>query len=122
MPLVLPIYSFLHGHNVVTTDADIVPELKPHDGEIVFRTGPDKFHGPELETILWARGITAVIFVGTAGNGAVLFTLVGGVSRGFDFVVPVDVIPADAAYHEQFADFEMADVMFLHAPHRSDAQ
>ena len=105
----------LHGHNVVTTDADIVPELKPRNDEIVFRTGPDKFHGSELETILRMRGITTVILAGTAGNGAVLFTLTGGVSRGFEFIVPVDVIPADAAYHEQFAVFEMADVMFLHA-------
>jgi nicotinamidase-related amidase len=105
----------LHGHNAVTMDADIVPELNPRAGEIVFRTGPDKFLGSDLESILRARGITTVILAGTAGNGAVLFTLIGGVSRGFDFLVPVDAIPADGPYHEQFAVFEMADVMFLHA-------
>jgi len=105
----------LHAHNIVTMDSDIVPELAPKAGEIVFRTGPDKFLGSDLEAILMTRGITTVILTGTAGNGAVLFTLIGGVSRGFDFFVPVDAIPADGPYHEQFATFEMADVMFLHA-------
>jgi nicotinamidase-related amidase len=105
----------LHAHNAVTMDADIVPELKPQGDEIVFRTGPDKFLGSDLEKILRDRGINTVILAGTAGNGAVLFTLIGGVSRGYDFLVPIDAIPADAPYHEQFAIFEMADVMFLHA-------
>jgi nicotinamidase-related amidase len=105
----------VHAHNNVTRDSDIVPELAPQGGEVVFRTDPDKFLGSDFEKILKERGITTVLLTGTAGNGAVLFTLIAGVSRGFDFFVPVDAIPADSSYHEQFAVFEMADVMFLHA-------
>ena len=105
----------VHAHNNVTANPDIVPELAPAAGEVVFRSGPDKFHGTDLERILRERGITTVILAGTAGNGAVLFTLIAGVTRGFDFLVPIDGIPADGAYHEQFAVFEMSDVMFLRA-------
>ena len=105
----------LHAHNNVTQDSDIVAELAPAPGEVVFRTAPDKFLGSDLEKMLRDRGIATIILTGTAGNGAVLFTLIGGVSRGFDFLVPIDAIPADSPYHEQFAVFEMADVMFLHA-------
>jgi hypothetical protein len=45
----------------------------------------------------------------------VLLTTIGGASRGFNMVVPVDTMPAEMAYHEQFAIFEIADVTFLHA-------
>jgi nicotinamidase-related amidase len=56
-----------------------------------------------------------VVVTGTAGNDAVLFTVVGGATVGFDLIVPVDTMPADTAYHEQFAINEMNDIGFIKA-------
>jgi len=103
---------------VITTamkPADIVSELKPAAGEPVLQIQGDKFYRSDLEKMLKEKGITRVIATGSTGNGAVLLTTIGGVSRGFDVVVPVDTMPGATAYHEQFAIFEIADVNFLHA-------
>ena len=52
--------------------------------------GPDKFLRTDLEKILKDKGITTVIAVGTASNGAVLFTAAGAAFRGLNVVIPVD--------------------------------
>ena len=47
--------------------------------------------------------------VGTQANGSVLFTTVGAAMRGFKVVVPIDTLPADTAYQEQLAIWEIAN-------------
>jgi nicotinamidase-related amidase len=93
---------------------DIVDALAPLADEPILQVQGDKFHNSELEKMLQDRGITTVIAAGSSGNGAVLLTAIGGVSRGFNMVIPVDTMPSDSAYHEQFTIFEIADLNFLH--------
>ena len=57
-------------------------------------SGPDKFRNTDLEKILKDKGITTVIVVGTAANGAVLFTASGAAFRGMNVIVPVDGMSA----------------------------
>ena len=94
---------------------DEVRALAPVAGEPVIQVQGDKFYASELEKLLKDKGITTAILTGSTGNGAVMLTAIGGVSRGFNMVVPIDTMPADDAYHEQFAIFEIEDVNFLHA-------
>lgn len=90
---------------------DIAGDVAPHAGEPVLSAPVDKFTGNDLAKTLKDKGIDTVIAAGTSANGAVLFTAAGAVLRGFKVIVPVDAMPADGAYQEQFVVWELA-----HAP------
>jgi nicotinamidase-related amidase len=47
------------------------------------------------------KGVTTVVIVGTAANGAVLYTSSTAALRGFNVVVPVDGMSGDNTYIEQ---------------------
>lgn len=81
-----------------TTNADVIKDVAPADGEASVRSGPDKFLRTDLEKILKDKGITTVITVGTAANGAVLFTAAAAAFRGMSVIVPVDGISSQDAY------------------------
>ena len=88
------IYSIIAN----STPADVLPDVAPSGDEPHVLAGPDKFRGTDLEKILKDKGITTVITVGTAANGAVLFTAAGAVFRGMSVIVPVDGISSVEAY------------------------
>jgi len=73
-----------------STPADVLPEVAPQAGEPHVLSGPDKFLNTDLDKILKEKGIKTVIAVGTASNGAVLFTAAGAAFRGMNVIVPVD--------------------------------
>ena len=50
-----------------------------------------------------------LISLGFTFAGAVLFTAAGAVLRGFKVIAPVDAMPADGAYQEQFVVWELAN-------------
>jgi nicotinamidase-related amidase len=83
-----------------TTAADVLKEVAPFADEPSVLSGPDKFVRTDLEKILKDKGITTVITVGTASNGAVLFTAAGAVFRGMNVIVPVDGMSARDPYAE----------------------
>ena len=90
---------------------DIATAVQPKPGEPLMSGPVDKFTDNDLAKTLKDKGIDTVITVGTSANGTVLFTAAGAVLRGFKAVVPVDGIPAEGAYQEQFVVWELA-----HAP------
>jgi len=77
-----------------TTPADVIKDVAPEANEAHVLSGPDKFLNTDLDKILKDKGIKAVIAVGTASNGAVLFTAAGAAFRGMNVVVPVDGMSA----------------------------
>lgn len=77
-----------------TTAADVIKDVAPQAGEPSVLSGPDKFRNTDLEKILKDKGITTVITVGTAANGAVLYTASGAAFRGMNVIVPVDGMSA----------------------------
>jgi nicotinamidase-related amidase len=100
------IYSFF-GKN---TAADMVDNaLAPAAGELSVTSFADKFLNTDLEKILKDKGITTVIVVGTAANGAVLYTGSGAALRGFNVIVPVDGISSADTYSEQFSTWQLAN-------------
>jgi nicotinamidase-related amidase len=88
------IYSLIRN----STAADVIKDVAPAAGEASVTSGPDKFLNTDLEKILKEKGITTVITVGTAANGAVLFTAAGAAFRGLNVVIPVDGISSADAY------------------------
>jgi nicotinamidase-related amidase len=99
----------VHTYTPNMQQADISQDVTPAAGERVLQVRGDKFQGNDLEKYLKDKGITTILLVGTSGNGAVLFTAIGGSQRGFKVVVPIDAMPADTAYQEQFAIWEIAN-------------
>lgn len=96
-----------------TTPADVIKDVAPEANEPHVLSGPDKFLHTDLEKILEDKGIKTVIAVGTASNGAVLFTAAGAAFRGMNVVVPVDGMSAvDAlAEYSTVLDFETAPLL-----------
>jgi nicotinamidase-related amidase len=92
------IYSLSPG----AAPADIATELAPAQGDPVVTSGPDKFLGTDLLTILSEKKIETVIVTGTAAHGAVLYTASGAALRGMRVVLPVDGLSAESLYPEQY--------------------
>jgi len=90
-------------------ETDIREEVSPRAGEPIVRAGVDKFYGTELEAILKAKGVEAVILVGTSAHGAVLHTATGAAMRGFQVIVPVDGMSAGDPYAEQYTAWHLAN-------------
>jgi len=76
-------------------------------------SGPDKFHGTDLDKILKGKGIATVITVGTAANGAVLYTASGAAFRGLKVVVPLDGMSADTPFIEGYTAWHLANAPLL---------
>ena len=90
--------------------ADTLAELAPLDSEPVVTTSVDKFYKTDLEKILRDGGIQTVITIGTAAQGAVLYTASGAALRGMRVIVPVDGM-SDTLYSEQYTAWHLT-----HAP------
>ncbi len=99
----------VHTTTTRSTAADIPPQLTPLANERVITAAMDKLSGSDLPDVLKAKGIDTVLISGTSGNGAVLNTASGTVLRGFKAIVPVDTMPSDGAYQEQFVVWQLAN-------------
>lgn len=92
---------------------DILPAIAPKANEPVVVSLLDKFilgnKDTGLEKMLKDKGITTVITVGGAANGAVLYTASTASLRGFNVIVPVDGISGDGqnTYIEQYVAYNL---------------
>ena len=90
--------SVIYSIIAKTTTADVIKDVAPLANEPHVQAGPDKFLNTDLEKILKDKNIQTVIAVGTASNGAVLFTGASAAMRGFKVIVPVDGMSAAQPY------------------------
>ena len=91
---------------------DILPQMAPKSGEpVLTNTVANKFVRTDLEKILKDKGITTVITVGTAAQGAVLYTASDAAFRGFKVIVPVETSTSESVYAEQAVAW-----LLTHAP------
>lgn len=88
--------------------ADTLTELAPRDSDSVVSTGVDKFFNTDLDRILKEAGIQTVIAIGTAAQGAVLYTASGASLRGYKVIVPVDGM-SDTLYSEQYTAWHLVN-------------
>ena len=117
LPKIEKLLSDARSHNMLILHAltsnmqpeDIVASVGPKGDERVVRGRGDKFSGGEVEKMLKDKGIDTVIIVGTSANSAVLYTTFGAVQRGFKPIVPIDGLPSETAYQEQFTIWQIAN-------------
>jgi nicotinamidase-related amidase len=83
------------------TAADVLPPVAPLGKEPMITAFLDKFLKTNLDQVLKKNHIKTVIVVGSAGNGAVLFTAASAFFHGYEVVVPVDGISSRAPYADQ---------------------
>lgn len=91
------------------TPADIRAGVAPMPGELVVRSGPDKFIGTDLRDILAGRGIATAVVTGTAAEGAVLDTATDAALHGMRVVVPVDGMSSTEPYAEQYVAWHLVN-------------
>lgn len=89
--------------------SDIWPDAAMLGDEPLLKSGPDKFIHTDLEKMLREKGIKTVICIGAAAHGAVLHTAASAAFRGFDVVVPVDLMASDTAYAEQYTAWHLVN-------------
>jgi nicotinamidase-related amidase len=77
----------------------ILPEVAPQSGEPTVVARADKFIDTNLEELLKQRNATTLVIVGTAANGAVLYTSFHANVRGFTVVVAEDGISSFAPFN-----------------------
>lgn len=87
---------------------DVLPPVAPLGSEPVITAFLDKFDGTDLDKILKDKGIKTVIVVGSASNGAVMYTGTAAFFHGYQTIVPVDGLSGKDAYMDQYAVFNFA--------------
>jgi len=88
---------------------DIATALAPLASEPIVKSGPDKFIGTNLRSILSDKGIKTVIVTGTASEGAVLDTATDAALNGMNIVLPVDGMSSTEFYGEQYVAWHMVN-------------
>jgi nicotinamidase-related amidase len=76
----------------------ILSEVAPQAGEPSVATRADKFFNTNLDQLLKDRAVTTVVIVGSAANGAVLYTCFGANLRGYTVVVAEDGISGEPEF------------------------
>ena len=99
----------IHAATSNMKNEDIHKEVAPKGDEKIIRGRGDKFMGSNLDQMLKERGIKTVIVMGTSGSSAVLYTALGAAQRDYKAIVPIDTMPADTAFQEQFAIWLIAN-------------
>jgi len=92
------------------TAADIRKEVAPLGNEPTVKSHADKYIDTDLDKILKDKGIQTVIVVGTAANGAVLYTGSGAALRGLKVIVPVDGMSAPDPYAEKITVWQLVHI------------
>lgn len=88
---------------------DIATALAPLASEPIVKSGPDKFIGTNLRSILSDKGIKTIIVTGTASEGAVLDTATDAALNGMNIVLPVDGMASTELYGEQYVAWHMVN-------------
>ncbi|MDB5998751.1 MAG: hydrolase [Rhizobacter sp.] len=99
-----------------TLGAQLVPQLKPGQGDVVFpKKKPSGFHGTPLLGYLVERGIDTVIIVGGATSNCIRATVFDAASNNLRAIVPqeavFDRIPVSHAISLFDMDRQFADVV-----------
>lgn len=90
-----------------TAGSTILPEVAPQSGDPKVTGRADKFFGTNLDEILKQKGIKTTVIVGSASNGAVLYTAFGANLRGYTVVVAEDGMSTDDAFAQLLTRYQL---------------
>lgn len=103
--------TVIYSHYPGTIIGDTLPEVAPKGNEPVVSALLDKFEGTDLDKILKDKGIKTVILVGSAANGAVLYTGTSAFFHKYQTIIAVDGVSGKTPYIEQYSVYN-----FVSAP------
>ena len=95
---------------------DVVPEVKPHESDIVLARlhGLSPFSGTELDFVLRNLDVTTVVGVGVSVNVAITNLTFDAVNAGYQVVIPIDgVAGTPREYVEQVFEHTLRNVATL---------
>src|SRR5581483_8055175 len=90
-----------------TANATVLPDVAPQPGEPTVTAKADKFVGTNLEDLLKERKATTAVIVGSAANGAVLYTTFEANIRGITAVVATDGISTGPAFDTFLTEYQL---------------
>jgi nicotinamidase-related amidase len=90
-----------------TSGSTYLAEIAPQPGEAEVSGRADKFFGTNLEQVLKDKGVETAVVVGSAANGAVLYTTFGLNLRGITAVVAQDGISGDPEFTETLTRWQL---------------
>ena len=93
-----------------TAGADILPDVAPRPDDPVVTSRADKFFNTNLDQILKDHGIQTAMVVGSAANGAVLYTTFGLAERGYTSAVAVDGISSGPDFDTYLAQYQVLNM------------
>ncbi len=93
--------------DTATAGSTILPEVAQQPDEPKVTGRADKFINTNLDDILKGKGIKTVVIVGSASNGAVLYTSFGANIRGYTVVVAEDGISTDDAFAQYLTRYQL---------------
>lgn len=84
---------------------EVYADLARREDEPIVKSSADKFFQTDLDERI--KGATCAVIVGTAANGAVLYTAFGACARGLAVVVAEDGISSRAPMATHFARWQL---------------
>jgi len=90
-----------------TAGSTYIPDIAPQPGDATVTGRADKFFGTNLEQILKDKAVETAVVVGSAANGAVLYTTFGLGLRGITVVVAQDGISGDPEFTETLTRWQL---------------
>jgi nicotinamidase-related amidase len=90
-----------------TGTADVLSDVAPQSGEPVVSARADKFYNTDLDQTLKQHGIQRLVLVGSAANGAVLYTAFGANERGYTVVVATDGISSGPDFDTYLTEYQL---------------
>jgi nicotinamidase-related amidase len=90
-----------------TAGSTYIADIAPLAGDATVTGRADKFFGTNLEQLLKDKGVETAVVVGSAANGAVLYTAFGLGLRGITTVVAQDGISGDPEFTETLTRWQL---------------
>lgn len=89
------------------TPSPVRPEVAQLTDEPKVGAGADKFYNTNLDDLLKGKGIKTAVIVGSASNGAVLYTTFGASLRGYTVVVADDGMSTDDVFAQTLTRYQL---------------
>lgn len=90
-----------------TAGSTYIADITPQPGDATVTGRADKFYGTNLDQILKDKAVETAVVVGSAANGAVLYTTFGLGLRGITVVVAQDGISGDPEFTETLTRWQL---------------
>ena len=90
-----------------TAGSTYIADIAPQAGDASVTGRADKFYGTNLEQLLKDKAVETAVVVGSAANGAVLYTTFGLGLRGITVVVAQDGISGDPEFTETLTRWQL---------------